>query len=276
MYRFLTFSLLLTVLAANANLYAESSDKEQAKGDTWFASFLDSLGDLAGVEDNEGGVDEQLNRDPWEGFNRKVFVFNDTADHYVLAPIARGYRAVTPDPVETGIGNVFSNIFEITTIANDLLQFELGQAGSDTGRFIINSTIGIFGIFDVASKVGLKKHDQDFGLTLAAWGVESGPYVMLPFLGPTTVRDGMGKLVDGRTTDYVAQLDHVPTRNQLMALREVDTRAGLLDFEKLITGDRYTFIRDVYLQHRDAAAGVEPQSDSFGEDDFDSFDDWDE
>ncbi|WP_205620000.1 VacJ family lipoprotein [Dasania marina] len=214
-------------------------------------------------------------RDPWESLNRKVFVFNDTADRYVLAPVARGYRAVTPDPVETGISNVFSNFLEITTIANDLLQFEFARAGADTGRFLINSTIGILGIFDVASKVGLEKHDQDFGLTLAAWGLDSGPYVVLPMIGPSTLRDGFGVVVDGATSDYSNELNHIRTRNQVKAAQIVDKRASLLKAEDLLSGDRYIFIRDVYLQRRDAAAGVEVEASGFGEEDFESFDNWD-
>lgn len=228
------------------------------------------------IEDDQQSVVLEIEneRDPWEGFNRKVFAFNDTADEYVFAPIAKGYQWITPDIVEDGVSNVFSNLFEITTIANDLLQLELVQASSDTGRFVINSTVGVLGVFDVASKIGLEKNQQDFGLTLASWGVDSGPYLMLPFLGPSTVRDGVGFMVDGETTAYRNYVDHVPTRNSMKALELVDLRASLLEAEKLITGDRYTFIRDVYLQRRDAAAGVEAQGDGFGDEDFESFEDW--
>ena len=220
-------------------------------------------------------ADEQKieNRDPWEGFNRKVFVFNDTVDRYVLVPISKGYRAITPDFVEVGVGNIFSNLSEVTTVANDLLQFEFMQAGSDAGRFLINSTIGVVGVFDVASKIGLEEHNQDFGLTLAKWGLDSGPYVMLPFFGPSTVRDGFGSLVDGYTTSYVGDIDHIRTRNQLQGLRVIDKRASLLGAEDFISGDRYSFIRDVYLQHRDAASTDGPVQDSFGEEDFDEWDD---
>ena len=229
---------------------------------------------LAPVESQQPVLTVENKRDPWEGFNRKVFAFNDTADKYFLAPIARGDRAVTPDVVEEGISNIFDNLFEITTIANDLLQLELVQAGSDTGRFVINSTVGVLGIFDVASKVGLEKNQQDFGLTLANWGVDSGPYVVLPFLGPSTVRDGFGTAVDGATTDVINQVEHVPTRNTSTGVKLISTRAGLLQAEELITGDRYVFIRDVYLQRRDAAAGVVTEEDSFGDEDFDAFEEW--
>ncbi|MGK0441495.1 MAG: phospholipid-binding lipoprotein MlaA [Pseudohongiellaceae bacterium] len=223
---------------------------------------------------NAEAIDVENQRDPWESFNRKVFVFNDTADQYLLAPVARGYQTITPDPVEDGLGNVFSNLHEITNIANDLLQFEFARAGVDTGRFLINSTIGLLGFFDVASKVGLEKEEQDFGLTLASWGLDSGPYIMIPFMGPSTLRDGVGTAVDRATTDIAGDIDHVPTRNAMMGIKVIDTRAGLLQAEKLITGDRYSFIRDVYLQRRDAAAGLESSDDSFGEEDFDSFEEW--
>jgi phospholipid-binding lipoprotein MlaA len=213
-------------------------------------------------------------RDPWEGFNRAIFSFNEQADKYVLKPIAQGYQWVTPDPVEDGVTNVFSNLWELTTIANDLLQFKFVQAAEDTGRFLLNTTVGLLGIFDVASHVGLEKNQEDFGQTLGAWGVSSGPYIVVPLLGPYTVRDGFGRIVDGVTTDYVANLDHVPTRNELQGLRVIDSRAGLLEAEKLITGDRYTFIRDAYLQRRDFLVNDGPLEDSFGDDDFDES--WDE
>ena len=212
-------------------------------------------------------------RDPWEGLNRKVFAFNDTLDSYVLKPVAEGYQWLTPDPVEDGVSNVFSNLWTLTTIANDLLQFKFAQAASDTGRFLINTTVGLLGVFDVATHMGLEKHEEDFGQTLGYWGVGSGPYVVVPLFGPYTVRDGFGRVVDGVTTDYVGNLDHVPTRNQLIGLRVVDGRASLLDAEELITGDRYSFIRDAYLQRRDYLVNDGVVEDNFGDDEFD---DWEE
>lgn len=212
------------------------------------------------------------NPDPWEGFNRKVFTFNEAADKYLLTPVAKSYRAVTPDPVEEGVSNMFDNLGELTTIINDLLQFRLVKASSDTGRFLINSTVGVLGFFDVASHLGLEEDGQDFGLTLARWGVNNGPYLMLPFLGPSTIRDGVGRAVDSTSgSDFISELEHVPTRNQLLALKIVDLRAGLLQAEGLISGDKYIFIRDVYLQHRAAKASDEPIVDSFGEEDFEEW-----
>ncbi len=216
---------------------------------------------------------EMQSPDPWESFNRKIFAFNDAADRYVLLPLTRAYRWVTPDPVERGIGNMFSNLKEVRTVANDLLQFKFGQAASDTGRFVVNSTVGLLGFFDVASPLGLEKHSEDFGQTLGYWGVGAGPYLVVPILGPYTLRDGVGAFPDN-SVDYISNLEHVRTRNQLMALRVIDTRAELIKAEELISGDRYTFIRDAYLQRREYLVKDGEVEDSFGDDE--SFDEWDE
>ena len=133
----------------------------------------------------------EMTPDPWEGFNRKVFVFNDTLDTYTLKPLAKGYRAITPDPVEDGISRMFSNLWEIVNVLNDVLQGKFGQAGNDTGRFLVNTTVGLVGFFDVADNFGLPKNDgEDFGQTLGVWGVGEGPFLMLPLFGPSTLRDG--------------------------------------------------------------------------------------
>lgn len=204
--------------------------------------------------------------DPWEGFNRKVFVFNDTLDGYVLKPIAKGYKFVTPDVVELGVSNVFGNLGEVGNIVNDLLQAKIGQAGNDTGRLLINSTLGLAGIFDVASHMGLKKSDgEDFGQTLAAWGVDSGPYVMLPLFGPSSIRDGFGTGADS-FLNPIRYVDHVPTRNSATFTDLVDTRAGLLSVEDAISGDKYVFLRDVYLQRREFLIKDGDVEDSFGSD----------
>lgn len=211
--------------------------------------------------------------DPWESFNRKIFVFNDYADSYVLKPVAKGYQLITPDPVEQGISNVFSNLFEVTTIANDLLQFKLAQAASDTGRLLLNSTVGLAGLFDVATSIGLEKHNEDFGQTMGYWGIGTGPYLVVPLLGSYTLRDGVGGYIDVYT-DVVSDIDHIPTRNVLWALRTIDKRASLLAAEELITGDRYTFIRDAYLQRRHYLVKDGVIEDSFGEEDFEES--WDD
>lgn len=204
--------------------------------------------------------------DPWEGFNRKMFSFNDTLDSYVFKPLAKGYKAVTPDPVERGISSAFSNLKEVSNIANDLLQGKLSQAGNDTGRLLVNSTLGVVGIFDVAEHMGLPKSDgEDFGQTLATWGVGSGPYVVLPFLGPSTVRD-LGGMPVNTFTDPVGYVDHVPTRNSLWGTGLVELRASLLEAESLISGDKYAFMRDAYLQRRNYLAKDGDVEDDFGGD----------
>ncbi|WAG80956.1 VacJ family lipoprotein [Metapseudomonas furukawaii] len=188
--------------------------------------------------------------DPWEGFNRAMFRFNDTLDTYALKPIAKGYQAVTPQFLEDGVHNVFNNIGDVGNLANDLFQLKLHNAGVDTGRLVFNTTFGLLGFFDVATPMGLQRNDEDFGQTLGYWGVESGPYLVIPFLGPSTVRDAGGKIPDAFFEPY-PHMDHVPTRNVTRAVDVVDTRASLLSAEKLISGDKYIFIRNAYLQNRE-------------------------
>lgn len=206
----------------------------------------------------------ETTEDPWEGFNRKVFVFNDTLDTYALKPVAKGYRAITPDPVENGISRMFSNLGEIRNVLNDLLQGKFSQAGNDTGRFLVNTTIGLVGFFDVADDLGMPKSDgEDFGQTLGVWGVGEGPYVVLPLFGPATLRDGPAKIVD-MMVNPVSEVDHVPTRNAIYGVDVISTRADLLKAEKLIKGDKYSFIRDVYLQRREHLVEDGHVEDDFG------------
>ena len=163
---------------------------------------------------------------------------------------------------------MFSNLGEVLNITNDLLQGKVGQAGNDGGRLLINSTIGIAGFFDVAKHAGLEKSaGEDFGQTFGAWGVGKGAYVVLPFLGPSTLRDAPSLLLDS-VFNPVGEIDHVPTRNQLYATGAVSTRAGLLETEKLVKGDRYTFVRDVYLQRRQFLVNDGEVEDDFGDDDY--------
>ena len=204
-------------------------------------------------------------QDPWEGFNRKVFVFNDTLDTYALKPVAKGYRAITPDPVEDGVSRMFSNVGEIVNVVNDLLQGKFRQAGNDTGRFLVNTTIGLVGFFDVADDLGMPKNEgEDFGQTLGVWGVGEGPYLVLPLLGPGTLRDGPAKIVDF-LIDPISEIDHVPTRNQIHGVGVVSGRADLLKAEELISGDKYSFIRDVYLQRREYLLNDGQVEDDFGD-----------
>lgn len=188
--------------------------------------------------------------DPWEGVNRAIFRFNDTLDTYTLKPLAKGYQAVTPQFLEDGIHNMFSNVGDVTNLVNNVLQAKPAEAGKDTARIIFNTTFGLLGFFDVGTRMGLQRSDEDFGQTLGYWGVPSGPYVMLPFFGPSTVRDTVGKYPDTYARPY-RYIDHVPTRNTLLGVDIVDTRASLLSAEKLINGDKYLFLRNAYLQNRE-------------------------
>lgn len=210
-------------------------------------------------------VADDSDTDPFEGFNRAIFAFNEQADRFVLKPVAQGYRYVTPDPVERSVGRVFGNIGEILTVANDLLQGKFGQAANDSGRFLVNTTLGVGGIFDVAADMGLEKNEvEDFGQTLGVWGVGSGPYLVLPLLGPSTLRDAPARLVDGYANP-VNEIDHIPTRNTVYGTDLISTRASLLEAEKLVSGDKYTFTRAVYLQRRQFLVSDGQLEDSFGE-----------
>lgn len=208
------------------------------------------------------------NPDPWEPFNRKIYVFNDYLDRYFLKPVAKGYQTVTPQFVEDGVHHMFSNVGEVGNMLNSLLQAKFVNTAESGGRLIVNSTIGLLGFFDVASKMGMQQHDEDFGQTLGYWGVSSGPYLVVPFLGPRTIRDGAGSIADSFTDPVAEGIDHVPTRNELLGVRVIDTRAQLLKAEELVTGDRYIFIRDAYLQRRQFLINDGVVQDNFGDDDF--------
>ncbi|WP_048307960.1 VacJ family lipoprotein [Halomonas sp. PR-M31] len=220
------------------------------------------------------GAQQEKPVDPWEGFNRKVFVFNDTIDRYALKPVAQGYDKITPQPIQTGVGNFFSNLGELRTVLNSVLQWKWGNAGVASGRFLVNTTLGLGGVLDPASRMEWMARTEDFGQTLGTWGVAEGPYVVLPILGSSTVRDTTALPVDWYSYP-VTYIDNDPTRYGLRFLQAVDLRASLLEQEKLIRGDRYIFLRDAYLQRRrfevnDGKSGADP----FASDDFD-FDDSD-
>lgn len=209
--------------------------------------------------------------DPLEGYNRAMYSFNDAVDTAVLKPVAKGYDAVVPDPISQGVSNFFSNLNDITVIINDLLQGKFAQAGRDTHRFVVNTTVGVGGIFDVASLSGLHKNNEDFGQTLGVWGAEPGAYIVLPFFGPRNVRDSFG-LIGDIFTDPVTYVDHDETRWALIGTRVIDTRANLLKAEKVLDEaalDEYTYVRDAYMQRRQSLVydGNPP------EEDFDVFED---
>lgn len=191
-------------------------------------------------------------RDPLEPFNRGVYKFNDALDTAVLKPVATAYRDVTPPLIRRGVGNFFANLEDIWSFANNALQFKGQAAGDSLARFGVNTFIGIGGIFDVASDLSIEKHAKDFGHTLGYWGVAPGPYLVLPLLGPSTLRDTVALPVD-MSADLVSQVSHIPARNSAKVIRIIDNRSELLrasDMLDEIALDKYSFIRDAYLQRR--------------------------
>jgi len=211
--------------------------------------------------------------DPWEAMNRKTFAFNEFIDRCCFKPVAKGYRAITPDFLEDGFSNFFGNATEVLTIVNDLAQGKFAQGGQDTLRFIVNSTVGIAGFIDIGSRIGLEAHDEDFGQTLAVWGVSDGPFVMLPFFGPKTLL-GAATLYPDSAMTMLNTVDDEATKYSLSGLSLVSLRAGLLDVEKLVAGDRYSFLRDTYLQRRAflISDGEKSDEELFEDDDFDDED----
>lgn len=191
-------------------------------------------------------------KDPIEGFNRAMFAFNEGLDSAVVKPVAKGYEAVLPSPIRTGVTNFFGNIADLFIGVNNLLQGKIPAAASDLGRVAVNSTIGILGLIDFASDMGLEKHDEDFGQTFGRWGVGNGAYVVLPVFGPRTARDTVGFVLDYRY-DPVTNVDKRSNRYTLVALRAVSGRANLLPADKVIEEaalDKYSYVRDAYLQRR--------------------------
>ena len=201
--------------------------------------------------------------DPLESYNRAMYQFNETFDTYIFKPVAQGYDTITPAPVQKGISNFFRNLDDVLVIVNDLLQLKFKQAASDTGRFLINSTLGLFGLIDWATDMGLEKHNEDFGQTLGYWGVPSGPYFVLPILGSSTIRDTAGFAVDESYFDpiYKQIEDGYPVSSRpdeaavwsMTILKAVDIRANLLKGKKVMDEaalDPYVFLREAYLQRR--------------------------
>lgn len=205
---------------------------------------------LAGVSMLPFAANAATEDDPWEGVNRVIFKFNDTIDKYALKPIAQGYQFITPQFLEDGIHNMYRNIGDVRNLANDVLQAKPHAAGVDTARVLMNTIIGVGGFFDVGTKMGLQRNDEDFGQTLGYWGISSGPYVVLPLLGPSTVRDAAGIYPDNFVQPY-RYMNDIPARNMAIGMYVIDTRASLLSAEKMITGDKYVFIRNAYLQNRE-------------------------
>jgi len=193
-------------------------------------------------------------RDPFEGFNRGVYSLNQSLDKALFDPLSKAYRAITPNVVDRGVTNFFSNLGDIAVVANDLLQLKIDQALSDATRFIFNSTIGLLGFFDVSSHIDLPRHDEDFGQTLAFWGVGAGPYLMVPFFGPTTVRDATGFVVDAGILNPVFYIDDDALKASLLSLNYIDFKADLLSGKKLLGEaalDEYEFVKNAYFEKRD-------------------------
>jgi len=191
-------------------------------------------------------------KDPWEPFNRVVFQFNEDFDTAFLKPVAKGYRAITPAPVDRGITNFFENLADVRNTVNNALQFKMARAATSVGRIAVNSTVGVLGFMDVASNMNLPKYNEDFGQTLAVWGLPAGPFVVLPLLGPSTGRDTVG-LVGDWYADPLTYVDDGGVAWGVKALRIIDRRADLLAASKVLEQaalDPYLFVRDAYLQRR--------------------------
>lgn len=201
--------------------------------------------------------------DPWRDTNERIFAFNDFFDRILVRPVASTYTTFVPRFARQGIGNFFSNLNDINVFVNDLLQLKFDAALSDSGRFAINTTLGIVGFIDVASDLGLQKNEEDFGQTLGYWGVESGPYVVLPVFGSSNVRDSFGLVLD-TLFNPIQYHDEAEVRLSLFVLQETDTRASLLSLDELVSGDRYLFFREAYVQRRQYLVNDGQVEDEFG------------
>ena len=198
--------------------------------------------------------------DPFEGYNRAMSRFNDDVDGAVVKPVATAYKDVVPGVARQGVTNVFANLGDAWSFVNNLLQLQLEGAFNSAVRFSVNTVLGIGGLFDIASEAGVERHKQDFGLTMARWGVPSGPYLVLPLLGPSNVRDTAGFVVDWEGDIVSRRVNDVAARNSLYVLRAVNKRANLLGVTSVLDYaalDKYAFTRDAYLQMRAQQAGQE-------------------
>ncbi len=212
------------------------------------------LGGCASIQLQQVAEDEPaVYPDPLEGFNRAMYAFNDGVDKVILRPVSRGYKAVVPQTGRTGVSNFFNNLSYPIVIINALLQGKFAQGAEDLQRFIYNSTFGLAGLLDVATPMGLRAHNEDFGQTLGYWGVGGGAYIVLPLLGPSTLRDTVG-LVPDYYADLLTHHQEVHERNALIALRTIDQRSRLLTASRIVDDqlDPYAFVRDAYLQRRES------------------------
>ena len=226
--------------------------RRQPRRTALVAVLLASLLAAAGAFAADGQATPTRNPDPLEKMNRATYRFNDFFDRHLARPVARGYRTVMPEFARRGIGNFFANLGYPTVVVNDILQFKLKDAAKDTTRFIVNTTLGVGGLVDPATKMGLVAHNEDFGQTLGHWGVRPGPYLVLPILGPSDLRDAPGRVVD-HYTHPVSYLEERRVRYLLTGIELVDTRAELLAADEAIdlAFDPYALVRNAYLQRRD-------------------------
>lgn len=191
-------------------------------------------------------------RDPIEPFNRGVYSFNEALDRAVIKPVATAYKAVTPQPVRSGVGNFFANLEDAWSAVNSVLQLKVQSAAENLMRFAVNSTLGLAGVIDIASEMRIERHPEDFGQTLGRWGVGAGPFVVLPLFGPSTLRDTVALSIDFKG-DIIGKVEHAVTRNSLRILNLVDIRAAFLNAGSVLDDaalDKYSFTRDVFLQRR--------------------------
>ena len=210
------------------------------------------------------GCATHTNQDPLESFNRAIYKFNDVADDTILKPVSKGYKNIAPKFVVKGINNFFNNIRDVVTVINELLQGKIEYAANDTGRVLINSTIGLLGFIDVHSINGGERRKEDFGQTLGHWGVGQGAYLVLPFLGPSTTRDAVGFITDTLAFDPISYINNVRGRNQVRILQFIDARTELLNASSIMDEaslDPYAFQRDAYLQYREALVNDKPSGD---------------
>ncbi len=211
------------------------------------------LAGCATTHGHSGDLSDDTPYDPLESYNRVIFKFNDKFDKYLLKPVAQGYEFILPRPVQNSVSRFFNNLLGPTVVVNDLLQGKLKRTAADTGRFLVNSTVGIAGLFDPAKPMGLPPHDEDFGQTLGVWGVHAGPYIVWPILGPSDLRDSIG-LVPDYYTYPVNYVKDSTTRWGVRILGAVNTRANLLGvtnvLEQAAGPDKYLFVREAYFQHR--------------------------
>lgn len=188
--------------------------------------------------------------DPWESWNIRVFAFNEHLDAAVLRPVATTYVRLVPAVARRGVSNMFYNFLDVTVLLNNVLQLKMDDAASDSGRILLNTTVGLGGLIDVATEVGLQRNDEDFGQTLGRWGVGAGPYMVLPLFGPSNVRDSLGLFIDTFTNPMTYH--HDPTiRNGIFVLEQVDKRVAVLVIDSLMMGDQYLFTREAYIQQRE-------------------------